>query len=307
VKRRALGALLGAVALAAAGCGGAAKHAATPTPASPFAYDTAASLALRDAGRVNANYPVAIHDVSYVSGGRRVDAFLITPPRAGRRAAVIYVHGSGGDRRQLLFPAVWLAGRGAVTLTITAPSAQATMPTNLSPTARLRWQRDIAEADVVAVRRGLDLLAQRPDVDPERLGYVGWSAGAKTGALLAGSEPRLKALVLMSGGSPPLATFVTQAPAALRADVHAFLSPVDPIQWIRRAKPGSLFLQDATKDKVVPHSALVEMANAAPKGTKIRWYKTGHELDDAAFRDQLAWLTQKLEVGPTVRGARTGP
>ena len=273
----------------------------------PFAYDASQPLVILDAGRVNSNYPVAIRSVSYASGGRRVEAFLALPPRAGRRAAVVYLHGSGGDRRQLLVPAVWLAGRGAVTLAITAPSAGARMPNGLSPVKKLEWERGVAVGDVIAVRRAIDLLRARPDVDPARIGYVGWSAGAKTGALLAGAEPRLRAIVLMSGGSPPLADYVSRTPPGLRDDVRRILGDVDPLRWIAKGRPGSLFLQDGTKDTVVPHSALVRLSQAAPERTKVVWYLVGHALNSKAYRDQLAWLTQKLRIGPTVFGAQTGP
>jgi dienelactone hydrolase len=274
---------------------------------SPFAYDTSRPLTVTDRGRVNSNYPIRIDDVSYTSSGTRVEAFLAVPPGSSRRAAVVYVHGSGGDRRQMLVPAVWLAGRGAVTLSITSPSSTARMPGGLSPVGKLKWERDVAVRDVVAVRRAVDLLRARRDVDAGRIGYVGWSAGAKTGALAAGAEPRLRAVVLMSGGSPPLSEYVSQAPAGLRADVRRVLGEVDPLRWIAKARPGSLFLQDGTKDTVVPHSALVALSQAAPTRTKIVWYPTGHALDNRAYRDQLAWLTATLRVGPRVFGAQTGP
>ena len=273
----------------------------------PFGYDGSRPLSVRDLGRVNSNYPVAIDDVSYSSGAARVKAYLAVPRGSARRAAVVYVHGSGGDRRQLLVPAVWLAGRGAVTLSITSPSATANMPRGLSPVRELEWERDLAVKDVVAVRRAIDLLQSRRDVDPKRIGYVGWSAGAKTGALLAGAEPRLRALVLMSGGSPPLSNYIRQAPAGIRADVRRVLGSVDPLRWIARARPGSLFLQDGTRDTVVPHSALVAFSQAAPERTKVVWYPTGHALNNKAYRDQLAWLTETLRVGPRVFGAQTGP
>jgi len=280
---------------------------AAPASPSPFSYDASRPLAVKDAGRVNSNYPISIRSVSYASGDRRIEAFLAQPSGSTRRAAVVYVHGSGGDRAQMLVPAVWLAGRGAVTLSITSPSASARMPRGLSPVRRLEWQRAVAVRDVVAVRRAVDLLRTRRDVDPSRIGYVGWSAGAKTGALLAGSEPRLRALVLMSGGSPPLSDYVEEAPAGLRGAVRRLLGAVDPLRWIGKARPGSLFLQDATMDTVVPRQALAALARAAPAHTKVVWYAAGHALNNAAYRDQLAWLTARLRIGPPVRGAQTGP
>jgi dienelactone hydrolase len=280
---------------------------ATPTP-SPFAYDASRPLSVRDAGRVNANYPIALRDVSYLSGGRRIEGFLAVPPGTRRRPAAVYLHGSGGDRRQLLVHAVWLAGRGAVTLAITAPSAAAAADPGLAPRAALRRQRDLAVADVVAVRRAFDLLRARRDVDGSRLAFVGWSAGARTGALLAGVERRVSAFVLMSGGATPVSAYTAAAPPQLRSEVRRLLGEVDPLRTIRNARARTLLLQDGRRDAVVPREALEALAEAAPEGTDVRWYDAGHDLDEAAFRQQLDWLARRLQLdGPPVPGAIIGP
>ena len=80
------------------------------------------------------------------------------------------------------------------------------------------------------------------------------------------------------------------------------------MQTIRRARAGTLLLQDGRRDEVVPRAALNALADAAPSGTDVRWYAAGHDLNEAAFRDQLAWLARRLELdGPPVPGALTGP
>src|SRR5207247_1944936 len=142
--------------------------------------------------------------------------------------------------------------------------------------------------DVVAVRRAVDLLARRSDVDPRRIGFVGWSAGAHTGAILAGVEPRLHALVLMSGGAAPVEVYAELARPALRPLVRRYLGSIDPLHYIHLARSSSLFLEDGRSDSVVPRAALRSLARAAPHGTRIRWYEAGHALDAAAYRDQLA-------------------
>ncbi|GIW72966.1 MAG: hypothetical protein KatS3mg102_2508 [Planctomycetota bacterium] len=55
-------------------------------------------------------------------------------------------------------------------------------------------------ATVVRVRRTLDLLLARPEVDPERVGLVGVSLGAIGGTVLLAVERRLGPGVLMMGG-----------------------------------------------------------------------------------------------------------
>lgn len=49
------------------------------------------------------------------------------------------------------------------------------------------------------------------------------------------------------------------------------------------------------------------MVTAAPKGMEMRWYAAGHGVNQKALKDQLAWLTEKLDAGPDVKDARTGP
>ena len=103
-------------------------------------------------------------------------------------------------------------------------------------------------------------------------------------------------------------SYVAQAPVSLRAPVRTVLHQIDPLRYVVRARPDSLLLQDGRRDTIVPRSALLALARAAPDGTEVRWYPTGHALSNAAYRDQLAWLARKLRIaGPAVAGARTGP
>jgi dienelactone hydrolase len=292
----------------AAGCGGAAKRSA-PAAGTPFDYRVSLPLAVRDAGRANGAYPIAVRDVSYAVPGGRVQAYLAVPPRRGRVPAVVYLHGAGGDRAQLLLPAAWAAARRAVSLTLTLPSSAAgSRPAGLTPAQSLALDRRQFVADVVAVRRAVDLLRRRSDVDPGHIGLVGWSYGGKIGAVLAGVEPRIRAFVLISAGATPVSAYVAQAPAQLRPEVRRVLTQIDPLRWIAHARPGSILLQDGRKDTVVPRTALLALAKAAPRGTVVRWYPAGHGLTIAAYRDQLDWLARKLGIrGPAVAGAKTGP
>jgi dienelactone hydrolase len=292
----------------AAGCGGSSAHAKSPQR-SLFSYDAAQPLAFVDHGRVNRNYPIAVDDVSYTSGKDRIEAYLVRPPNSRRRLpAVVYLHGAQGDRTELLVQSTWLVARGAIALVITAPSTASQEPAGLKGLPFLRWQQQIQARDVVAVRRAVDLLASRKDVDPSRIGFVGWSSGSHTGGILAGVEPRLRAIVLMSGGVAPVEVYAALAQPSQRPSIRAFLGSIDPLRFLPKARPGSLFLEDGRQDTVVPRKALVTFAHAAPAGTRLEWYAAGHALNDAAYRDQLAWLAAKLRItGPAVPGAATGP
>lgn len=292
--------MLGALALAfASGCGG------DESGDDVFAHD--GPLAVEQGASVESD-PLDVREVSYASGDDRVEGYLVAPPRSdGRLPAVVYLHGSGGDRSQLLPLAEWLAARGAVALTLTMPSGSATPPTGATPDEGLRWQRDTIVADVVAVRRGLDMLSADARVDPDRLGLVGWSFGGRLGAIVAGVDDRIRATALMSAGAAPVSEYVAAAPADLRDDVEEVLTPIDPLTRIADAD-GDVLLQAGRSDSVVPESALRALADAAPDDAELRWYPAEHDLDDRARRDQLEWLSQRLEIaGPAVPGAATGP
>jgi uncharacterized protein len=288
--------------LALVACGHTSPHATTSTttivarpPATqPFDYDNSRPLGFSDRGVVEYRGPVAVHDVAFISGGERVDGFLVEPSGKARRPGIIVVHGAGGDRSELLGAAVALARLGAVALTITEPSSAHPPPPPTSNSQLLSESRSTTERDVIAVRRAEDVLASLPNVDPDRLGYLGWSAGAKTGSFVAASDPRVRALALLSAGADKLSAFVAAAPESIRPQVRRILGSVDPLRYIARAHPGTLLLEDGRHDEIVPHEALENMIGAAPHGTVVRWYPAGHALTAAAYRDAFAWLLAKL-------------
>jgi dienelactone hydrolase len=288
--------LLALTALVAA-CGSAGpKKPSDDVPRLEFSYDSSAPLHYVDHGRLNtAAFRLAVHDVSYTSAGRAVQGYLIVPRGSGKHAAVVFVHGSGGDRSELIGAAAELAKRNVVTLTITAPSRSVTA-TPHTIEGLLDQARSITVNDVVAVRRAVDLLQTLPEVDAERVGYVGWSLGGRLGAVVAAAEPRIKALVLVSAGADPVSAFVAQAPAGERQRVRRVLGSVDPLRYIGWAQPGTLLLEDGREDEVVPHSALLNLVRAAPPETDVRWYDAPHALNKQAYRDAFGWLAKKLPI-----------
>jgi dienelactone hydrolase len=220
-----------------------------------------------------------------------VQGFLVERPSTGRHAAVVLVHGSGGDRRELLPQAVALAKQGLVALTITEPSSAHPEPPATTLTGMLASVRREHLRAVTAVRAAARFLAARDDVDRKRLGYLGWSAGAKTGTFVA---DRFRALALLSAGAATVDQFAAAVPRPARAQVRRALTPIDPINAIARARAGSLLLEDGRRDAIVPRVALLNVARAAPPGTLVRWYDAGHALNDRAYADARAWLFRRL-------------
>jgi dienelactone hydrolase len=285
--RRRLAALL--LITVAAGCGG------TSSVDDPFAYDVGQPLRIENGARVPANDRIVVQGLTYASGDDRVEAYLVRPrAQRGPRPAVVFLHGAGGDRDEQLAFATELAERGAFALTITAPSRAKSPPPDATPEEALRWQRDTVVADVVAARRGFDVLVAE-EADGDRLGLVGWSMGARLAAIVADVDERVRATVLMSGGALPIAEYVAAAPDDLRDDVQDVLPAIDPLSHIGSVR-GAVFVQAGRSDAIVPQRALRALAAAAPDATRVRWYTADHALNAEAARERLEWLADRLEL-----------
>jgi dienelactone hydrolase len=294
------------LALAVAACGG--SEPASKQDAEIYAYDESKPLALRDNGVVNQNYPVEVRDVSFAGPSERVPAYLITPPGKGPYPAVIYLHGAGGDRLEMVYRASWLAGRGAVGLTVESPYSP-NREIQLGPgVAGLRKERNRTVMGIVELRRAVDLLQSLPQVDDDRIGFVGYSAGARSGAILAGVEPRIRAFVLMSGGEDTVDEFLALVSADQQDEVRPLLEDTDGLKYVAQASPAKLLFQAGRQDQIVPRDALETLIRAGSEPKVVKWYDAGHALNTRAEQDQLEWLSDELEIeGPPVKGAITGP
>jgi dienelactone hydrolase len=296
-----------ALAIAAA-CSAAAASATNAKPKSIFDYDASAPLKFKDKGAVNPKgYPIRVHDISFQGPKDRVTGYLVIPPVKGRMPAVIFMHGSGGNRTQFLAPAGWIASRGVIGLTLDSPETRSSEPIKAGLPG-LHQQRDLTVRAIVELRRAVDMLTKRKDVDPKRIAYVGWSYGARNGALLAGVEHRIHSFDLMSGGALPPSEYAKLAPKKYRKPVLETLTTIDPLRYIAKAAPSALYLQDGRRDGTVPHKALVDLANAASQPKTLHWYKTGHAPNVQEYRDSITWLSGRLHLhGVVVKGVRTGP
>jgi dienelactone hydrolase len=278
----------------AAGCGGGEKSSVPPQ----FSYDDSQALEVQDKPTSFSTNEVRVDDISFTGpGDTRLNAYVLMPSGSeGRHPAVIYAHGAGGDRQELLDEARQMAEKGAVTLTLDMvySSARATpLPQGM---AGARENSKLEQQAVKEVRRAVDLLQSRDDVDDDEIGYVGWSQGARMGALISGVEHRIKAYDLIAGGAAPVSEYVRYAPADLQQELTALLRKTDPIHYVGQAKPSELLFQDGRQDEVVPEAALKELAGAGSEPKEVRWYESGHVPNPKMWSDSRTWLADKLEI-----------
>ena len=284
--------LLLLVALVAA-CGG--EKSDTP---SQFSYDDSRALDVQDKPTSFSTDDVRVDDISFTGPGNTpLNAYVLMPSRStGRHPAVIYAHGAGGDRQELLDEALKMAQKGAVTLTldmIYSPSRQKPLPEGI---AGARANSKLEQEAVKEVRRAVDYLQSRDDVDDDKIGYVGWSAGARMGALISGVEHRIKAFDLIAGGAAPVSAYVQNAPVDLQDELRTILESTDPIHFVALAKPSELLFQDGKQDEIVPEEALKQLAGAGSEPKEVRWYDSGHVPNTNMWEDSRSWLAERLEI-----------
>lgn len=274
-----------------------------------FDYDQKAPLDLQESG-VEQRGDIAVHDISYVSPkGGRVPSYLVVPKGKGPFAAVIWGHWymKGSDflnRKEFLDEAVALAHAGVVSLLPDGPVAR---PGHVEDRTPLN-ERQITDQlqQIVDMRRGVDLLLARSDVDPKRLAYVGHSYNATVGGVLSGVDKRFTAFVLMAGALSDEQDIKSKEYQDYRQEVgadkfDAFIAKyawIDPGKFVSHAAPATVFLQYATREKFVTADRARAYAAIVNEPKRFQFYDAPHALNAEARRDRIAFLTEQLHLRP---------
>jgi dienelactone hydrolase len=274
-----------------------------------FDYDRTAPLGVKELG-VEQRGGVAVHDITYVSPkSGLVPAYLVVPKGKGPFAAVIWGHwywdnSPMRNRKEFLDEAVALASTGVVSLLTDGPVARPGHVKSEDPLDE-RIATDFLQ-QVIDMRRGVDVLLARKDVDPKRIAFVGHSYNANVGALLSGVDRRFKAFVLMAGSMSDELTQNTKefqefrqrvGPEKLDAFVAKY-SYLDQGKYVSHAAPAVVFLQFATQEKFLTAERAKQHAAVVSEPKRFQIYDAPHALNAEARRDRLAFLTEQLKLKP---------
>jgi len=140
---------------------------------------------------------VAQSQVSFESGGKpvRVDAYV--PAAEALLPAVVALYGSGGGVEGMDEPAAMLAERGFAVFVLHYFDRTGTTQATDKPTIMRNfpaWGKTVWDA--------VGFIARQPQVDPDRIGLLGFSLGAYLALSVASVDPRVKAVVEFFGGFP---------------------------------------------------------------------------------------------------------
>ena len=224
--------------------------------------------------------------------------------RGAARPAAILIHGGGmwtGSRADMDHPARELARAGYVAFSVDYRLVDAS-------TGRHRWPVQLD--DVQRAVRWVRAHAAEYEVDPERIGAYGWSAGGQLAALLgardtrdatappAGYSSRVTCVVDLAGDvdlaaytSPPDLHEVVALLGGTPQEVPERYRDASPLSWIDRRTPPFLVVHGA-RDDVVPIAQSQRLVAALRAAVVEVQYVV---LPDAGH-DALTWS----RVGPAV-------
>jgi len=235
-----------------------------------------------------ADAPYTAQDVTVTTkAGLKLTGTLTLPKQipAGGAPAVVTITGSGTEERDESLPGVngyrpfrqiadTLGRRGIAVLRLDDRGAGGS---DVGPTgANGPTSADFADD----IRAGLAYLRTRPDIDGNRLALVGHSEGGMIAPMVAATDPRLRAIVLLAGPAQTGRTILMyQNQYAIDSMLHLtgatrdsamrsvgakldssantvpwirFFLDYDPIATAKRVKQPVLILQGATDRQVTP-------------------------------------------------------
>ena len=152
----------------------------------------------------------------------------------------------------------------------------------------------------IKLRRAVDYLESRADVDKAKIGYLGFSMGGMLGACLGGVESRVSCFLLAvpGGGLLKIAQEMDKHPA-LKVDWPVTLTPevmnrvkefalvCDPIHFVGKILPRPLLILVAKHDELIPPEASQMLIDAAgaKEPENVKRMETGHVLTPSVIFD----------------------
>ena len=275
-----------------------------------FDYDAKAPLEMKVLGTEKRG-DATVYDITYASPkGGVVPAYLVVPAKGnGPFAGVLWGHwywtnSEMRNRKQFLDEAVALAPAGVVSLLTDGPVAR---PGYVADNELMSEKRNAEKVQqVIDMRRGVDLLLTRKDIDPKRIAFVGHSYNAAIGATLSGVDRRFKAFVLMAGSISDEVNLRTGAYEQFRQQVgaekfDAFMAShkyLDEGNFVAHAAPATVFLQYATQEPFLTAERAREYEKVVSQPKRFKLYDAPHALNAEARRDRIAFLTEQLKLKP---------
>jgi cephalosporin-C deacetylase-like acetyl esterase len=241
--------------------------------------------------------------------------------------AVIFGHGYTGSKNDVLSALPKIASKGFCALSIDFwYHGDRSVEGKKMYSTFLYEMRSGLSLSVVDLRRAVDFLETRPEVDKDRITYVGGSMGGILGGLFASVDNRVKApILIVAGGNWPYLlknSIVGQVDLKFSYNDSVRLSnlsatalaPVDTLNLVQYISPRPLLMLNAKHDILVNPFTNKQMFLRAGIPKKIVWFDSDHDVPiDDAINIVMDWYDKYLINGhapdftSSVEGYKTSP
>jgi dienelactone hydrolase len=264
-----------------------------------FAYDAKADLGLMTIG-TEMRGEIAVQDIRFTAvpgSSTETKAYLVLPRGDGPFAGALWVHWLGEpattNRAEFLEEAVGLASRGLVSLLVEGMWSEPKWYESRNPDED--YEHTIAQ--VIALRRAMDLLVSQSQVDRARLGFVGHDYGAMFGMLAAGADQRARTYVFVAATqSLEDWAFLAKQPVS-KPEYLCKNAVFELTDALMRVKNASTLFQQGTKDIYVSRAATGVLLAAASSPKERKLYDTEHAMAAPQVKaDRDLWLTRELKL-----------
>jgi dienelactone hydrolase len=172
---------------------------------------------------------------------------------------------------------------------------------------------------VPAAMLAVDYLLSRSDVDTDRITLIGGSVGALFAPAIAASDERITAVAVIFGAgdlSSLIAANVdlpTPLPTLAAWIGGTLVSPLEPLKYIDRISPRSLFLLNGTDDPRMPERCSRLLHEKAGEPKTIHWIPAGHiHIRNNEFHEQVRvlleeWLIENRLIAKEAIGSVQNP
>ncbi|MFH1538107.1 MAG: alpha/beta fold hydrolase [bacterium] len=266
-----------------------------------FAYDKKLPL-MAEAEIIEETNTFGKYHVKYFSvHGQFVPAILTLPKGTEPPyTAVIFQHGMGGHKESeglINFGTGELVKNGYAVISIDAAmhgERKTALSRDKHESVLINYpyvMRDMFVQTVIDVRRAVDYLQERDDIDGDRIYYIGISMGSIQGVLVTAVEKRIKGLITVVGGGN-----FTECNPLYKAmpSKKDLLDIMEPTNFVKEISPRPILMLNGEKDPLVPPACARALFEAAGEPKEQVFYDTKHNIPlEEGMEKVINWLNER--------------
>jgi cephalosporin-C deacetylase-like acetyl esterase len=155
------------------------------------------------------------------------------------------------------------------------------------------WTRNIVSQTVFDLRRAIDFIETRKDLDDDKIGFFGISLGGITGTIFCGVDERVKVPVIVLAGGQLNLMFGKKA---LSSEIQDFTGIIEPKNYVRQISPRPLLMLNAENDDIIPPMMSKLLYKKAKKPKEIIWYPAKHHTIpiQEVYQEGINWFDKYL-------------